>query len=130
MLTVYYISHDTRIFAGLPEQSAYAFLATITPPTELQKAIHIKHTVCNYLNVEADNTESSYRGRTVTECRQICMYITLRKTKLGQKAVGKLYGNRDHTTVIYARDTVNDLMDSNNGFKEKIKTIEKLFDNY
>ena len=116
-----------EIFAGLPEQQSYAFLATIAPPTELQKAVHIKHTVCNYLNVEAYDVETAYRGRAVTECRQICMYITLRKTKLGQKAVGELYGNRDHSTVIYARETVENLMDSNKGFKEKIKEIEKLF---
>ena len=49
---------------------------------------------------------SSNRSRDLAETRQICMYLLLQHTHLNLPQVGVLFGGRDHTTVLHARDKV------------------------
>ena len=73
-----------------------------------------------YFDVPVDDMKSPLRKREVTEARQIAMYFIDKLTNLSLKANGKMFGGRDHTTVIYAKQTVEDLMETDPQYKRKL----------
>jgi chromosomal replication initiation ATPase DnaA len=53
------------------------------------------------------------------------MYLILDMMTLPQVKVGDLFG-RDHATVIYARDKINEQIKTDNKFKTEINDIKKM----
>lgn len=43
--------------------------------------------------------------------RQVAMYIIYHHTSLATPAVGRLFGGRDHSTVVYAKNKIRDLIE-------------------
>lgn len=66
-----------------------------------------------------DAIKSKTRKREIVEARQIAMTLVNEKLKRGLSEVGRLFGGRDHSTVIHARDTVEDLCATDKIFKNK-----------
>ena len=62
---------------------------------------------------------SRSRHRPGTEARQFAMWWRERNTKDSLSSIGKIYGNRDHATVLHAKKTVNNLMETNKVFRAK-----------
>lgn len=69
--------------------------------------------------------KSSSRKREHTIARQIAMTLIRQQTKLSLKSVGKIFGDRDHSTVIYAKETFNDLMETDTKYSNLVATIER-----
>lgn len=46
-------------------------------------------------------------------------------TKASLKSIGTYFGGRDHSTVIHACQTVNDLIDTDKKFKNDVEEIGK-----
>lgn len=61
--------------------------------------------------------------REYVEARHIAMFITLQRTDLSLKKIGKIY-RRDHSTVCHARDTVMDRLEVEPKFRNRFHTIE------
>lgn len=89
----------------------------------------IINTVKNYLQVDEKNIYSRCRKREYTEARQIIMYF-LREQHPKPKVtvIGKAF-DRDHSSVCYAINTVNDLIDTDKNFRAKINDIAELLKN-
>jgi chromosomal replication initiator protein len=68
---------------------------------------------------------SPTRKREVVQARQISMYLSKSMTKSSLKSIGAYHGGRDHSTVIYACQTVNDLMGTDKKFKGYVNDIQK-----
>jgi len=51
------------------------------------------------------------------------MYLTRQLTELSLVEIGRLFGGRDHTTVMYACDRVATLLREDAEFAEKINTL-------
>jgi Bacterial dnaA protein helix-turn-helix len=67
---------------------------------------------------------SGGRGvRRVSWPRQIAMYICARHAALSSPSIGRLFGNRDHSTVLYALRTVATRLDQDPGLKRDIDTL-------
>jgi chromosomal replication initiator protein len=76
----------------------------------------------NY-KVKAIDLKGKSRLREIVLPRQVAMYLAKELTNLSLKSIGYHFGGRDHSTVIHAIQTVNDLMDTN---KEISTTVQKL----
>jgi chromosomal replication initiator protein len=63
------------------------------------------------------------RTRTVALPRQVAMYLTRQLTDLSLVEIGRMFGGRDHTTVMYACDKVGNLITRDEGFAEKINGL-------
>ena len=61
----------------------------------------------------------------VVQARQISMYLAKSHTKTSLKSIGAFFGGRDHSTVIYACQTVEDLIDTDKKFKAYVHDIQK-----
>lgn len=66
------------------------------------KVVDIRNAVCAALNMQVSEISSVSRARTVTVPRQVAMAICRHLTRASTIVIGKLFGGRDHTTVIHA----------------------------
>ena len=58
--------------------------------------------------------------------RQICVYLLCDMLSLPLVTVGKEMGGRDHSTIIYARDKVADLMRVNDTILKEVNDIKSV----
>jgi len=63
------------------------------------------------------------RTRTVALPRQVAMYLTRQLTELSLVEIGRMFGGRDHTTVMYACDKVGGLIARDEAFAERINGL-------
>ena len=63
------------------------------------------------------------RTKSVALPRQVAMYLTRQLTELSLVEVGRLYGGRDHTTVLYACEKIGALIRNDNDFAERINAL-------
>ena len=86
---------------------------------------YIQKLVSDYYGISVENIKSKTRKREITQARQISMYFAKQLTKASLKNIGAYFGGRDHSTVIHACQTVNDLIDTDKRFKEDVEELEK-----
>ncbi|WP_353138804.1 chromosomal replication initiator protein DnaA [Pseudopedobacter sp.] len=86
---------------------------------------YIQKLVCEYFEVPVEMVKSKTRKREIVQARQISMYLAKSHTKTSLKSIGAFFGGRDHSTVIYACQTVEDLIDTDKKFKAYVQDIQK-----
>ena len=86
---------------------------------------YIQKLVCEYFEVPVEMIKSKTRKREVVQARQISMYLAKNLTKTSLKSIGQFFGGRDHSTVIYACQTVVDLIETDKKFKGYVNDIQK-----
>lgn len=64
----------------------------------------------NYFGLSIDELTGPSRGRHLVMARQIAMYLCRELTGLSLPKIGAQFGNRDHTTVMYAERKINQLL--------------------
>jgi len=69
----------------------------------------ISHTA-SYFKLSVDDLYGSSRSQAIATARQIAMYLCREMTSLSLPKIGQLFGNRDHTTVMYANKKITELM--------------------
>jgi chromosomal replication initiator protein len=82
--------------------------------------------VCSYLKVRVESLNLPTRKREIVEARQISMYFSKQKTKDSLQKIGNEIGGKDHATVLHACKTVNNLMETDKKFRDKIDELEKI----
>jgi chromosomal replication initiator protein len=63
-----------------------------------------------YFGVSIEDLTGPSRGRHLVQGRQIAMYLCRELTELSLPKIGAQFGNRDHTTVMYADRKINQLL--------------------
>lgn len=86
---------------------------------------YIEKLVCDYFEVPIEMVRSKTRKREIVQARQISMYLAKNYTKSSLKTIGSFFGGRDHSTVIYACQTVGDLIDTDKKFKGYVHDIQR-----
>jgi chromosomal replication initiator protein len=108
------------IYAGLPENSRRLFRqnSNSTTPEDIIIA------VCAVTDITRDQIVSPSRKREIVEARHIAIGLILQSFRnIGLKEVGRMF-NRDHSTVIYARETYRDLMETDRDFRKKVALVK------
>ncbi|HUL43948.1 MAG TPA: chromosomal replication initiator protein DnaA [Bacteroidota bacterium] len=70
----------------------------------------IQRAVCEHMDIPQDILRAKTRKQEVVNARQIAMYLSKELTNSSLKTIGLHFGGRDHSTVIHAYQTVEDLM--------------------
>ncbi|WP_028659981.1 chromosomal replication initiator protein DnaA [Nocardioides insulae] len=63
-----------------------------------------------YFGLTIEELTGPSRGRHLVMARQIAMYLCRELTELSLPKIGAQFGNRDHTTVMYAERKINQLL--------------------
>ena len=104
-------------FANLNKQSVDMTLAEIVlkdlipegGEPEITAPLIIAQTAA-YFGLSIEEVTGPSRGRHLVMARQIGMYLCRELTPLSLPKIGAQFGNRDHTTVMYADRKINQLM--------------------
>ena len=86
---------------------------------------YIQKYVANYFDVTIDLLKAKTRKREIVVARQVSMYLTKEFTNMSLKSIGYHFGGRDHSTVIHAINTVNDMMDTDQQFYATMQDLLK-----
>jgi chromosomal replication initiator protein len=68
--------------------------------------------ICAALDQSPEKIKSKTRKREVVLARQLISWHATMYTNLKLKDIGEELGGQDHTTVIHSRDTIDDLLSS------------------
>jgi chromosomal replication initiator protein len=85
----------------------------------------IQKTVSEYFNVALEDLKAKTRKKEIVIARQTAMYFSKEYTNHSLKSIGYHFGGRDHSTVIHAVQSVNDMIDTDNKFKSSIEELKK-----
>ncbi|MBN9140363.1 MAG: chromosomal replication initiator protein DnaA [Micrococcales bacterium] len=90
-------------------QTVLKDLITLDEDNVISPVDIINHTA-DYFKLSVDDLYGSSRSQAVATARQIAMYLCREMTNLSLPKIGQLFGNRDHTTVMYANKKISELM--------------------
>jgi len=85
----------------------------------------IQKFVAEHFNTTVEAMKDKTRKREIVVARQVAMYFAKNNTNLSLKSIGLHFGNRDHSTVIHALTSVNDLMDTDRKFRARMDDLIK-----
>jgi chromosomal replication initiator protein len=91
--------------------------ANVVSPTDIITA------TAQYFKLSVDDLYGSSRSQAVATARQIAMYLCRERTSLSLPKIGQLFGNRDHTTVMYAYKKISDLMKERRSLYNQVTEI-------
>ena len=91
--------------------------ANVISPTDIITA------TAQYFKLSVDDLYGSSRSQAVATARQIAMYLCRERTSLSLPKIGQLFGNRDHTTVMYAYKKISDLMKERRSIYNQVSEI-------
>ena len=83
--------------------------------------------ITEYYKVRTPDLKGKSRLREIVLPRQVAMYLAKELTNLSLKSIGYHFGGRDHSTVIHAIQTVNDLMDTDKEISTAVAKLLKMF---
>jgi chromosomal replication initiator protein len=77
------------------------------------EAIDIERVVVAHFGLTREAVRSNSRDRTVTSARSFVMYLLRKHTRLSLPEIGRLLGDKQHSTVLMAVRRIQTLMDEN-----------------
>ena len=86
---------------------------------------YIQKTVAEYYHLNPEELKAKTRKKEIVIARQVAMFFSKDYTNHSLKSIGYHFGGRDHSTVIHAVQSVNDMMDVNANFKSSMEDLKK-----
>ena len=87
--------------------------------------VSIIEIVAKEYNLTKDILISRQKDDNVAEARNIVIYLCRKKTNCSAQEIGNCFGNRDHTTILHAERSVQNKIESDSEFAEKVKRIDE-----
>lgn len=123
-LMAYSIVYNSNIDMRLAERVIKRAVKIDDKPLTVDEIIE---TVCNHFNVSPSAVGGKSRKRDFVVARQVSMYLAQKYTKMPASRIGKLVGNRDHSTVIHSCTQVENRLKVDKDFLAEIQSLENSF---
>jgi len=88
----------------------------VTPNNILEK-------VEEYYNIPKDGLKRNKRNKTLVQPRQVAMYLIRELTELSLPEIGRFFGAKHHTTILYAHKKVKKDMNENKKLEDIINSL-------
>ena len=92
------------------------------PPLTVEKIID---EVARTFGITSDDIRSSKRNSNISNARQIAIYAVREITDLSMNLIGEEFGNRDHSTIVYAIKQIEKNMTKDPKLKATVEDIIK-----
>ena len=104
---------------------AHVALAGLRDPKEppLLNPAAIRDEVGKVWGVTGEALASGGRSRTVTEPRQVAMFLIRELLETPLKQIGRVFGGRDHSTVIHSIRKVEKRLDTDEAFRAQVEDL-------
>lgn len=85
----------------------------------------IKKAVIEYFKLKSSDMTAKQRTKSIAYPRQIAMYLARELTECSLPEIGEHFGGRDHTTVIYAYETIKKKLTIDSQLSKQVNDIVK-----
>lgn len=86
----------------------------------------IEDVVISHYNVSSNDIHSGNKSRNIALSRQICMYLAKMLTDASYQEIGRYFGNKRHTTVIFAINKVKEKMKNSVEFRSHTENLIRI----
>lgn len=107
------------------ELAKNAILNFVKAPNRSITIEAIQNLVAEHFQVPVKCLSEEGRKRSLVVPRHIAIYLCKQLTNHSLKAIGKAFGGRDHSTILYSCRTVQDMMDTDPAFRANVEELEK-----
>ena len=87
----------------------------------------IEKTVCEYYKISSERLRTKRRHRDIMKARQVYMYLSRKLTQHTLRQIADHIGGYDHTTVVHAVQTVQNLMDTEQDYNQDVNNLLRYF---
>ena len=114
---------NREINVALAEQ----VLKDIISPDEKKEITpeYIISMVAEHFDITEDDIRGTKRNSKIVRPRQIAMYLCRDMTEVPLAAIGKIMGNKDHTTVMHGFEKIEKEMKTSESLKNTIEILKK-----
>lgn len=84
----------------------------------------VQKLVCEYFGIDQHRLHEKTKKREIVQVRQLAMYLC-RELDYTHKAIGLQFGGRDHSTVVHAIKSVNNLIETDNNYRNRVADIRR-----
>ena len=94
------------------------------PEKESLDAERIVQTVCQFFKISKEELVGKKKNKEIVEPRQLCIYLINDMLDMPLTAIGAIFGGRDHTTIMHARDKISTQIKTNPHIKTLVGDIK------
>ena len=84
---------------------------------------NITKTVCSVLNIDENKLRDKTRKKEIVLARQLAMFFSKELTKSSLKTIGLHFGGRDHSTVIHACNSIEQMRHEDLSIKNLVENL-------
>jgi len=95
----------------------------VNPEPDRMTPERIVAAVAEKFNIRSDALCGQRRTQDIVLPRQIAMYLARTLTDLSLVEIGRIFGNRDHSTVVYACEKVGAMISADSAMADKINGL-------
>jgi chromosomal replication initiator protein len=109
------------------EQAQHLLRDMFVSPRQANMSIElIQKVVAEYFSLSANDLKSKKRTQNIVFPRQLAMYIVREITEFSTTEIGQVFGGRDHTTVMYSCDKIEEKMKADPTLEPTIESLKRL----
>ena len=121
------VAHATLVGTPITIETAQLVLQDLLKSSNKKITIEeIQKKVAEHFNIRITDMHSPRRSRSVARPRQIAMYLAKSITSRSLPEIGRKFGGRDHTTVIHAIKTIEEIMVNDPSLAEDIELLTRI----
>jgi chromosomal replication initiator protein len=120
------ISTHAKVSGVMPEENEVAKILKVDAESKRQKTSprELIQGVCKEFDVSIRDVRGKRRTAEIALPRQVCMYVLRKELELPLEQIARELGRSDHTTVMHAIDRVEEKMEEDEEFREKVEEME------
>jgi len=118
-LNNYCITHNAQPTVDIAKEVLADIIQSDRPAIDMDT---IKKVVGKAYSIEIQDFKSPKRSEAIALPRQIAMYLADQMTEMSLTDIGRAF-EKDHSTVVHARDKIKTLMNTDTFFNEKINHL-------
>ncbi len=118
--------HKRQISVELTKEALKDLLASQNKQVSVE---NIQKTVADFYRIKISDLLSKKRTRIIARPRQVAMSLARELTQLSLPEIGSAFGDRDHTTVLYACKTIDNLRNSDTAFNADFNLLNQTLRN-
>lgn len=99
------------------------------PHFSCPRVSEIQHAICNRFGVSLMELTSDRRPKYLVRPRQLGMYLARHLTQRSYPEIGRYFGGRDHTTVMYAVRKIDELRAQDPTINSDVLTLSETITN-
>ena len=96
---------------------------------EIKKPVNVNkilNAVCNYYSVKAADIKGKKRTKDLVIPRQVAMFLIKELTETPYMTIGEFLGGRDHTTIMYGVDKINEELTEMGKTRQDVTNVKQM----